>query len=67
MAYTCRYISDDSYIIGDKDYGHELCRVDIREGLMECLTEDQIDRFLDRMAEDLNKMIADQTRVMEGG
>lgn len=43
MMYSERWISDGSYIIGDEEYGYDLCRVNFYKNLQEELSPEQQD------------------------
>lgn len=41
MGYGVRYVPDSSYIIGDSEYGFDLCRVDMLSPLADVLSDVQ--------------------------
>lgn len=57
MAYSASWIPDSTYIIGDSEYGYDLCRVEFYRNLREILSSKQQDELADDMVKLIIKAI----------
>lgn len=62
--YTPKHIIDDNYIIGDHEYGYDLCRVNFYSDLTDILSSDEVENLIQEIASLVdNAILASQTKT----
>lgn len=57
MTYNARWITHGSYIIGDAEYGFELCRLNLYDNLIDLLTLDEVGGLVQKVTDAVNYAI----------
>jgi hypothetical protein len=57
MTYTAQWMPNNSYIIGDREYGYELCCIKLYENLINLLTDYEIDALIETIVDIVSKAV----------